>query len=520
MSALQAELNDLVGSEFVSADPLECDYFAQDVFTRATPAGLVVSPADAAQLAAVVKRATAHGRAVVPRGGGMSYTSGYVPQETDSVLVDTSRMCRVLELNQEDMYVTVEAGITWRALAEALRGTGLRTPYWGTLSGRFATVGGGVSQNSIFWGSARYGTAADSVIGLEVVLADGSILRTGAGAQANARPFFRHFGPDLTGLFTGDCGALGCKATVTLALIPEPPHRAFGSFAFDDYPASVAAMSDIARADLVTECFGFDPYLQRQRMKRESLAADARQFAGLLKAAGGVGRALADGAKAALAGRHFMDEVKWSFHVMIEERTRDGAAACLRQVKEIVARHGGRNLPDSIPKLVRANPFGPVNNMLGPEGERWLPVHALVPHSAATETLARVEAVFERHRERMQGFEIHTGYLLATVATHCFVVEPVFFWPDAIEEMHRRSVEPEHLRRLRGFPANPEARAAVTAIKEELSDLFRELGAVHLQVAKAYRYREGLRPETLELVRQLKQVVDPHRRMNPGSLGL
>lgn len=520
MEDLIGRLREIAGAEHVTTDPAECDFFAQDVFTRSLPAGVVVAPGDVEQMAAVVAVATTAGRAVVPRGGGMSYTSGYVPSEQNSVLLDTRRMARVLELNREDMYVRVEAGITWQALHDALHVHGLRTPYWGTLSGRFATVGGSLSQNSIFWGSGRHGSAADSVLSLEVVLADGSLLNTGSAAQRHARPFFRHFGPDLTGLFTGDGGALGVKATVTLRLLPETAERAFASFAFDDYAGMCAAMSEIARQDLVSECYGFDPYLQKQRMKRESLAKDASQFAGLLKSAGGVGKAIRDGAKTAFAGRRFMDDVLWSFHAVCEERTEDAARAARDQAVRIAGEHGGRELPDSIPRIVRANPFGPVNNMLGPAGERWVPVHGLLPHSLGASAIERVEALFGHHRSDLDALDIHTGYLLATVSTSCFVVEPVFFWPDAIEEMHRRSVEPDHLKRLKGFQANPEARALVTRIKGELAELFSEMGAVHLQVGKAYHYRQGLRPEPLNLVRALKAHVDPDNRMNPGCLGL
>ncbi len=520
MERLASKLCVIAGERNVSTDAAECDYFAQDVFTRDTPAGVVVAPGDTEQLAAVVAEAVRAGRAVVPRGGGMSYTSGYVPSEAQSVLLDMRRMNRVLEINRDDMYVRVEAGITWQALHEALQEQGLKTPYWGTLSGRYATVGGSLSQNSIFWGSGRHGSAADAVLSMEVVLADGSLLNTGSAAQKHARPFFRHFGPDLTGLFTGDGGALGVKATITLKLLPQAAEHGFGSFAFEGYADMCAAMSEIARRDLVTECFGFDPYLQRQRMKRESLAKDASQFVGVLKSAGGVGQAIRDGAKTAMAGRRFMDDVQWSFHVMCEERTADAAKAARDEAAKIVVAHGGRELPDSIPRVVRANPFGPVNNMLGPEGERWVPVHGLVPHSQAVSAIDRVEAVFNRHRDGLEKFDIHTAYLLATVGTSCFVVEPVFFWPDAIEEMHRRSVEPDHLKRLKDFPAQPEARALVTRIKDELAELFSAMGAVHLQVGKAYHYRQGLRPEPLGMVRAIKSYVDPENRMNPGCLGL
>jgi FAD/FMN-containing dehydrogenase len=520
MNILVEKLRAVVGTENVTVDSLECEFYSQDVYSARQPVAAVVAPGNKGELAAVVKEATGAGTALVPRGGGMSYTSGYLPTEENSITVDMSRMNRVLEVNREDMYITVEGGTTWAQMSEALKGTGLRTPYWGPLSGLYATVGGSMSQNSIFFGSGRYGSASDSVIGFEVVLADGSVLNTGSASQVNASPFFRHYGPDLTGLFTGDCGALGFKATATLRLIPELEAQAFGSFAFENYADTVAAMSEIARHDIVTECFGFDPYLQKQRMKRDRLSNDIKKLKGVLKSAGSVGKAIRDGAKMAVAGRGFMDDVKWSFHVMIEAHTDASAKACLEKAREIVKKLGGRELPDSIPRLVRANPFGPVNNMVGPEGERWVPVHALVPHSRAKETMGRIEALFAENRDALQENDIHAGYLLATVSTNCFVIEPVFFWPDELMEMHRRSVEPEHLKRLKVFPENLVAREIVGRVRNRMMEILEEVGAVHLQIGKSYRYSEGLRPESLGLVRSLKKTLDPDNRINPGSLGL
>ena len=503
----------------VVTDDQERAFFAQDVFTSDLPAGVVVAPASTEELAAVVRAATQAGHAVVTRGGGMSYTSGYVPAEAGSVMIDMARMHRLIELNREDMYVKVEAGMSWKALHEVLEGTGLTTPYWGTLSGLHATVGGGMSQNSIFWGSGRHGSAADSVIGLEVVLADGTVITTGSAAQVKARPFFRHFGPDLTGLFTGDCGAFGVKATVTLRLVPVLPGKAFGSWAFEDYAGMARAMSEISRRGLASECFGFDPYLQQQRMRRESLAKDATQFMGMLKASGGIGKAVKEGVKVAAAGRRFMDDVKWSFHALASERDDRVAQGCIDEADAIVSKAGGRSLPNSIPKLLSAHPFGNVNNMLGPDGERWVPVHGLVPHSRVVSVMDRIEALFAQHGAAMDRLEVRHGYLLATVATNCFVIEPVFFWPDELFEMHRRYVEADHLERLPKREPNKAARELVTTLKQGLADLFRDEGAVHLQVAKAYHYHDGLKDAPLALAKAVKDIVDPKGRMNPGALG-
>lgn len=510
----------IVGAESVLSDEQSCSFYSQDIYTKALPALAVVRPGSTAQVAGVVAAATQRGHGVVTRGGGMSYTSGYVPAEPDSILLDMGRLNRVVECNTEDMYVTMETGCTWKELHETLQGTGYRTPYWGTLSGIKATVGGSLSQNSIFWGSGRYGSAADSVLSLEVVLADGTILDTGSNAQIHGTPFFRHYGPDLTGLFCCDTGALGIKTKATLQLVPELTARRFASFDFDHYGPMTRAMSAIAREGLAMECFGFDPFLQRQRLQRESLLKDVKALAGVMKAGSGIVAAVRDGVKTAVAGRGFMDDVAYSLHVMVEEASEVLADDRLDRIRQICSDCQGREIENSIPKILRANPFTPLNNVIGPQGERWAPVHALIPHSGAIAVIDGVEKIFSGHRELMEREGIGAGFLFATVSTNCFVVEPVFFWPDAMTEIHRDTVEPRVLKRLPGFDKNLETRHAVAQIRQELLEFFCNAGASHLQVGKAYLYKEGLKSPSWELVRQLKNILDPGNRINPGALGL
>jgi len=301
--SLLGQLAEIVGPEYVLSDESSCIFYAQDVHHKAEPAAAVVRPGSASELAAAVKASVSAGFAVIPRGGGMSYSKGYVPAEANSIIVDLSRFDRVLEINREDRYVTVECGCTWADLYQALEGSGLRTPYWGTLSGIRATVGGGLAQNSIFWGSGQFGTAVDSVLSIEVVLADGSIVETGAAAQQHGSPFFRHYGPDLTGLFCCDAGALGFKTKATLRLIKQRPERRAAAFDFSEAPALIKAMSEIARSELASECFAFDPNLQSIRMQRESLMSDAKRLAGVMRSSDSVLGALKEGAKVAIAGR-------------------------------------------------------------------------------------------------------------------------------------------------------------------------------------------------------------------------
>ncbi|MCY4265592.1 MAG: FAD-binding oxidoreductase [Gammaproteobacteria bacterium] len=504
----------------ILTDPTSCNLYAQDVYTRSMPAGVVLRPGSLNELAAFMAVLHQNGTPSVPRGGGMSYTGGLVPESENWAVLALGLLDRVLEVNTTDMTVTVEAGCTWNALHKALAGTRLRTPYWGTLSGIRATVGGSLSQNSIFWGSGQFGSAVDSVLSLTVVLADGTLVNTGSAAINGASPFFRHFGPDLTGLFCADTGALGVKAKATLRLIPELPAQEYLAFDFASVEPTLAAMSDIARSNLASECFAFDPYLQAQRMKRQSLASDVKSLAGVMKKADSLTVALKEGARIAMAGRRFMQDVDYSVQIIAEDLEPAGARSRADSLRRLCKQHGGREIENSIPKITRANPFGPLNSMLGPQGERWLPVHGLFPHSKFAEAFNATEQLFEQNRERSEALDVATGYLLATISTHCCVVEPVFFWPDELHELHEDAVEADHLARLPRRNANLEARNHVHYLRSQIIELYSRLGAAHLQIGRSYRYHEALGPGAARLIEAIKQAVDSEGLMNPGSLGL
>ena len=192
-----------LSSDIVSTEPDLISLYSQDVFGAGAPAKAVVKPTCVEELQHLVRLCRSSNTPLVARGGGMSYTSGYLADEEGGLLLDMTCMNKIVTLDIENAFVTVEAGMTWSALFEALTPHGLRTPFWGSLSGRFATIGGGMSQNAVFWGSGYHGAAGDSVLSLGVVTGTGDFIETGSAAQKNAKPFSRHFGPDLTGLICG-----------------------------------------------------------------------------------------------------------------------------------------------------------------------------------------------------------------------------------------------------------------------------------------------------------------------------
>lgn len=520
MCDLVTQLRAIIGEQNVVTDPEQCQLYTTDVASEGETALAVVQPGNTEQLCAVVKAAQNAGVCMVPRGGGMSYTSGYLPVNENSILIDTQHMNRVIEINTEDMYVTVEAGCTWAKLFEALKDTPWRTPFWGTLSGRYATVGGGLSQNCIFWGATQFGSAAESVVSMSVVLADGSLLNTGSAAHVNGNPWYRHFGPDLTGLFIGDCGAMGFKATLTLKLIPQTPYRQGLSFAAENADDLLNFTSEVARQQLAAEAFGFDPFLQGQRLKRESLGKDIKALSGVMKSAGGIGAALKAGAKVALAGRGYMKDVKYSIHTMVEERYQAVADHKAKALRELAKRFNLSEIENSIPTIMRANPFGPVNSMIGPQAERWLPVHGVMRPSQAAKAYAEIQTVYEENQDVIDEHNIGCGFLFAAVGTNGVVIEPVYFWPDSLNCWHRHAVESQHLAKLKEHAPNPEARVAVQALKAQVLQVLKRYGGVHMQLGKSYPYKDIIRAEAWDLVSAIKQHLDPTTAVNPGSLGL
>ncbi|MEM7569078.1 MAG: FAD-binding oxidoreductase [Pseudomonadota bacterium] len=517
---LITRLKDHLGADNVLTDQAACTLYAQDVYTKAEPALAVIKPSQTKVLADAVKDTTEAGFAIVPRGGGMSYTKGYVPAEGSSVLVDMTGMDRILEINEEDMYVRVEAGCTWKKLHEALAPKGLRTPFWGTLSGSTATIGGGMSQNAAFWGCGTAGTAVESVLSLTVVLADGSIIETGSAAHEGTAPFMRNYGPDLTGIFTSDAGALGFKAEITLRLQKTSAHKGFCSFTTDDEAVVAQILAEVSRNSLATECFAFDPFLQIQQMKRSGILQDAKYLKGVVTGQGSLLKGLKEGAKMAMAGKSELNQATWTIHTISEGRSEAAVEADVKAIEDIAKTAGATQITNAVPKATAGLPFGPVNSMIGPDGERWVPIHTLVPHSKGLDVLRALDALKERYAEKMAALNIDTGYLLLTMSTTIFLIEPVFYWQDEIKEIHDHYVEDAILGKITRFPENLDARALVEEMRQAMLDIFEEVGSGHFQIGKTYRYGKTLKPDVKGLLKALKSELDPDNRINPGALGL
>ena len=179
------------------------------------PPGLpdaVVFPTSTAEVAAIVTLCAGTRTPIVPFGMGSSL-EGHVNAIHGGVSVDLTRMTRVLRLSPEDLDITVEAGLTRLKLDAHLRNTGLMFPID---PGADATIGGMAATRASGTTAVRYGTMRENVLGLTVVLADGSVIKTGGRARKSSSGF------DLTRLFVGSEGTLGVITEVTLRLYGRP----------------------------------------------------------------------------------------------------------------------------------------------------------------------------------------------------------------------------------------------------------------------------------------------------------
>jgi FAD/FMN-containing dehydrogenase len=515
------ELTALLGAENVIADPSELAFYSTDVYRRAdVDAALVIRPGTLDTLAEAIGLCTSRDAAVIPRGGGLSYTGGFLPIRAGSVIVDLSRLDAIVEINATDMFVTVECGATWKTLYEALRPLGLRTPFFGPMSGHGSTVGGALSQGSIFLGSTQYGTTADSVLGLEVVLADGSILVTGSASGMTApHPFFRNYGPDLTGPFLHDAGALGFKARATLRLLRTPDHSAFASFAFSNHADMLGVMSEVSRRGLAAECYGSDPYIWGMRLWDSDLSRDVERVVGVIKSGRNLVAGLKDAVRMAVTGRHALDKVEYGMNIAIDGRSDAEVQFALSEIRSIVSTRG-QEVEPTIPMAVRGTPFLPPNDILGPKGQRWAPSHGIAPHSRIVALTDDLHAFFEERADLLEAHGVKWGYVTFAISTTAILLEPMLYWPGEREPYHERMIAPAHLAKLPRLPPAPRTAEVVGRLRADLNAFWLAHGCAHLQIGKAYRYLEDRRAPTRALLESFKRLVDPRGLVNPGALGL
>ncbi|MCU1632449.1 MAG: FAD-linked oxidase [Micrococcaceae bacterium] len=226
----------------VSTAPADLTLYSRDQGPVLEPVlpGAVVHAHTVADVQALLRWATRHAVAIVSRGAG-SGVSGGAHATTGSVILSLERMNRILEINADDETAVVEAGVINAELNDAVAEYGLMYAP-DPASYRWSTIGGNVATNAGGLRCAKYGVTRDSVLALDVVLADGTLISTGH------RTFKGVAGYDLTALMTGSEGTLGVIVGITVRLryLPRSVHT-LAAF-FEDFPRAAAGVLAIGRA--------------------------------------------------------------------------------------------------------------------------------------------------------------------------------------------------------------------------------------------------------------------------------
>jgi len=187
----------------------------------------VVRPAYTEDVVQIVKKAIATNKPIVPRGAGSWGLGGSVPVK-GGISIDMTGMNKIISIDEANLVVTVQAGITWNALSEALDAKGLFLPCYPS-SAPSATLGGWINTGGTGIGAFKYGSAGDLIRDMEIVLPTGIVVHTGDRFVPQ-----NGGGPNLNWLFVGSEGTMGIVTEVIFSVLPKPEEFRVVSYSFDD----------------------------------------------------------------------------------------------------------------------------------------------------------------------------------------------------------------------------------------------------------------------------------------------
>ncbi len=244
-----AGLEAILSPDSLVSDPRELVPFETDAFTayRRIPLAVVL-PRDTAEASAVMAYCHQNGVAVVPRGAGTSLSGGAIPQE-DAVVVGLSRMNRILEIDFDNRVARVEAGVTNLAISDAVAADGFF--YAPDPSSQLAcTIGGNIGMNSGGAHCLKYGVTTNNLLGVKLVLTDGTVVEIGGKALDSA-------GLDLLGLVCGSEGQLGLITEATVRLLAKPEGARPVLFGFDNAEVAGACVTEIIGSGIIPVAIEF-----------------------------------------------------------------------------------------------------------------------------------------------------------------------------------------------------------------------------------------------------------------------
>ncbi|MEC0707070.1 glycolate oxidase subunit GlcD [Bacillus haynesii] len=249
-SQVKSQLIEIVGSanyDDSNAGRLVYSYDATPQFQSMPDA--VIAPRSKEEVSQIVKICNTHRIPIVPRGSGTNLCAGTCPTEGGIVLL-FKHMNRILEIDEENLTITVQPGVITLDLIHAAEEKGLFYPP-DPSSMKISTIGGNINENSGGLRGLKYGVTRDYVMALEVVLANGDIIRTGGKLAKDVA------GYDLTRLFIGSEGTLGIITEATLKLIPAPETKKTVLALYQDIDSAAQTVSNIIAHKIIPATLEF-----------------------------------------------------------------------------------------------------------------------------------------------------------------------------------------------------------------------------------------------------------------------
>ena len=242
-AALLDGLACLLPASGIIADPVRLKAYASDGLTifGGTPMAVVL-PDKREQIPEILMLCSRLGVKVVPRGAGTGLSGGALPL-TDGIVLGLSKLSRILDVDYANRTVTVEPGVTNLAITKAVEAAGFY--FAPDPSSQVAcTIGGNVAENSGGVHCLKYGLTTNNILGLEIILMDGEVVRLG-GKHLDADAY------DLLGIVTGSEGLLGIVTEITVRILPRPECVRAALIAFDSIEAAGACVSGIIASGLL-----------------------------------------------------------------------------------------------------------------------------------------------------------------------------------------------------------------------------------------------------------------------------
>lgn len=254
------ELRNIVGPENIATEKQDLICYGYDATQMEFLPSAVVHPANAEETAAVLRLANSRSFPVFPRGAGSGFTGGALPKAGGVVLV-TTRMNKILRIDTENLIAEVEPGVVTEDFQKAVEKLGLFYPP-DPASLKFSTLGGNVAENAGGPRCVKYGVTKDFVMGLELVLPTGEIIRTGTETYKAV------VGYDLTRLLCGSEGTLGVITKIIFKLLPLPEAKKTMLTIFDSIDGAAQAVSTIIGNRIIPTTLEFMDYATLQCVEK------------------------------------------------------------------------------------------------------------------------------------------------------------------------------------------------------------------------------------------------------------